>query len=105
MILYNVTISVDGEIRTEWLEWMRGEHIPDVLKTGFFKECKLCRLLGGEEQGGKTYAIMYLAFDEKGLGEYQTKFAPGLQNEHNTRFGGKFAAFRTELEVIEEFKL
>jgi len=105
MILYNVTISIDAAIRTEWLKWMRAEHIPDVLKTGFFKECKLCRLLEGEEQGGKTYAIMYLAFNEKGLGEYQTKFAPGLQNEHNTRFGGKFAAFRTELKVIEEFKL
>jgi len=83
---------------------MRTEHIPDVLETGYFKECRLCRLLGGEEEGGKTYAITYLAYNEKGLREYQSKFAPDLQKEHNKRFAGKFAAFRTELKLVEEFK-
>ena len=92
MILYNVTISIDKAVRTQWLQWMRAEHIPDVLRTGYFKECKLCRLLGGEEEGGKTYAIMYLAYNEKGLREYQSKFAPDLQMEHNAKFAGKFAA-------------
>jgi len=104
MILYNVTISIDKAIRTQWLQWMREEHIPDVLKTGYFKECKLCRLMGGEEEGGKTYAIMYIAHNENGLREYQTNFAPNLQNQHNSRFAGKFAAFRTELKVVEAFK-
>ena len=103
MILYNVTISIDAACETEWLSWMRDTHIRDVIRTGYFKECKLCRLVGAEEQGGKTYAIMYTAYTEKGLLEYQAKHAPSLQNEHNIKFQGRFAAFRTELNVIQEF--
>jgi len=103
MILYNVTISIDAACETEWLSWMRDTHIRDVIRTGYFKECKLCRLVGAEEQGGKTYAIMYTAYTEKGLLEYQEKHSPSLQNEHNMKFQGRFAAFRTELNVIQEF--
>ena len=103
MILYNVTISIDAACETEWLSWMRNTHIRDVIRTGYFKECKLCRLVGAEEQGGKTYAIMYTAYTEKGLLEYQEKHSPNLQNEHNMKFQGRFAAFRTELNVIQEF--
>ncbi len=103
MILYNVTISIDESVQDEWLEWMRTKHIPDVLETGFFKECRVCRLLSGEEEGGKTYAIMYLAFSKEGLNEYQAKFASALQEEHSGKYAGKFAAFRSELQIIEEF--
>jgi hypothetical protein len=38
------------------------------------------------------------------LEEYHTKYAPALQEDHALRYGGKFAAFRTNLTVIEEFK-
>ena len=103
MILYNVTISIDEACENEWISWMRDTHIPDVLRTGYFKECKLCRLIGAEEQGGKTYAIMYTAYTEKGLQEYHETHAPSLQNQHNMKFQGRFAAFRTELNVIQEF--
>ena len=103
MILYNVTISIDEACENEWLSWMRNTHVPDVIRTGFFKDCRLCRLIGAEEQGGKTYAIMYNARTEKGLLEYQEKHATRLQKEHNIKFQGRFAAFRTELKVIEEF--
>lgn len=103
MVLYNVTISIDLECEAEWLKWMKESHIPDVIQTGYFKECKLCRLNGGEEQGGKTYAIMYTAYSDKGLQEYQQKHATNLQKEHHLKFEGKFSAFRTELNVIEEF--
>ena len=103
MILYNVTISIDEACENEWVSWMRETHIPDVIRTGYFKECKLCRLVGAEEQGGKTYAIMYTAHTEKGLLEYQQMHSPSLQKEHNTKFQGRFAAFRTELNIIQEF--
>ncbi|MGB1507955.1 MAG: DUF4286 family protein, partial [Crocinitomicaceae bacterium] len=83
MVLYNVTISIDVSCEHEWLEWMREVHIPDVIKTGFFKEAKICRLIGGEEEGGKTYAIMYTSYTEEDLEDYKKNHAPKLQLEHN----------------------
>jgi hypothetical protein len=35
---------------------------------------------------------------------YSQNHAPLLQRDHSARYAGKFAAFRTVLSVIEEFK-
>ena len=103
MIIYNVTVSIDATIEQEWLSLMRSKHIPDVMSTKAFRECKLSRLMTGEEQGGKAYSVMYTAFSSEHLAQYQKVHALGLQEEHTRKYQGKFAAFRTELKIIEEF--
>lgn len=103
MILYNVTVCIDEQVHEEWLEWMRSKHIPDVLATGCFIESRIARV-HGEEEGGVTYAIGYIAPSSEKLDEYQEQYAPALQKEHTERYQGKFAAFRTMLTVIEEFR-
>lgn len=103
MVIYNVTVSIDPAIASEWLEWMRSVHVPEVMATGFFKDSRLCRV-HGEEEGGITYAITYLAYSQTHLDEYQQKHAPSLQAKHSERYAGRFAAFRTLLSVVEEFK-
>lgn len=103
MVIYNVTVSIDHGIAADWLSWMRAKHIPDVLQTGCFLECRLSKV-NGEEEGGITYSVMYLAADQSHLDKYQAQFAPALQKDHSDRYQGKFAAFRTTLDVIEAFK-
>lgn len=103
MILYNVTVSIDELIADEWLNWMRTKHIPDVMATGCFIESRIARV-HGEEDGGKTYAIGYIAINEEKFDEYQKNHAPELQKEHGERYNGRFAAFRTMLTVIDEYK-
>lgn len=103
MILYNVTVSIDEAISDEWLNWMKSVHIPDVMSTGCFLESRIMRV-HGEEQGGVTYAIAYLSPSMEKYEEYQVKHAPALQAEHTRRYEGRFAAFRTILSVVEEFK-
>jgi hypothetical protein len=58
----------------------------------------------GEEEGGMTYAITYLSPSQDKIDEYQKMHAPLLQKDHAERYQGKFAAFRTTLSLIEEFK-
>lgn len=99
MILYNVTVIIDEDIQDEWLQWMKEVHIPEVMETGMFIENKICRIHAHEE-GGKSYSIQYLAPDMETYDRYQQDFAPALQASHNDRYPGKFAAFRTVLEVI-----
>ena len=45
MIIYNVTVNVDEDVLNSWLDWMTKNHIPDVLDTGLFIECKLSKIL------------------------------------------------------------
>lgn len=103
MILYNVTISIDEHVHEEWVDWMRTIHIPEVMATGCFSESRLLRV-HGEEEGGMTYAISYLCPSQELMEHYQSVFAPALQEEHSKRFAGRFAAFRTYLSLLEEFK-
>ncbi|MFK8044993.1 MAG: DUF4286 family protein [Crocinitomicaceae bacterium] len=101
-IIYNVTVSIDYEVHDDWLEWMKSTHVPDVLKTGLFLEAKLSKIMA-EESGGLSYSIQYLCENQAKLDEYQAKFAPELQNAHNAKYAGKFAAFRTLLRVEHSF--
>ena len=103
MILYNVTVSIDPAIAEDWVNWMRTNHIPDVMATGCFVESRISRV-HGEEEGGETYAITYLSPSQEKMDEYQQQHAHLLQKDHSERYAGKFAAFRTILSVIEEFK-
>jgi len=103
MILYNVTVSVDPAISEEWLDWMRSKHIPDVMSTGCFIESRICKV-HGQEEGECTFAITYLSPSQEKIEEYQKIHAPLLQKDHMERYSGRFAAFRTLLSVIDEFK-
>jgi hypothetical protein len=103
MILYNVTVSIDASCAEEWLSWMRQKHIPDVMATRCFSESRISRV-HGEEEGGLTYAISYVSPNQQKMDEYQQLHAPALQAEHTQRYQGRFAAFRTMLHIIEEFK-
>lgn len=101
--MYNVTINVDEGIHEEWLIWMKEVHIPEVMATGMFTENRICRIEAFEE-GGISFAIQYLAPDREHYDRYLAEFAPKLQREHSKRFEGKFAAFRTTLEVIHQVR-
>jgi len=100
MIIYNVTINVDDIAHHQWLKWMQKEHIPAVLSTGLFTGYRICRLLDVEDEG-TTYSIQYSCNSLIEYNEYKSNHAPRLQKEVLDKFGDKFTAFRTLLEVIE----
>lgn len=103
MYIYNVTISVDNSIHTEWLNWIK-MHIPQVLSTGWFTEAKLIKVLV-DGDSGVTYSIQYCAKSREDLDNYYKKDATRLQQESIKLFADKVLAFRTELQVIDEYSV
>lgn len=102
MILYNVTVSIDPEIQLEWTRYMTDRHIPEVLATKCFDECTFYRVRA-EEEGGLTFAIGYLAPNQAQLDVYLKQYAAALRADFDQHWAGKYAAFRTNLEVIQKF--
>ncbi|MFN0015150.1 MAG: DUF4286 family protein [Saprospiraceae bacterium] len=102
MILYNVTVTIDLDVHEDWVDWMRQTHIPEVLATGMLQSCRMSRMLGHEHQDSEIYAMQYLVEDMARLRRYMDEFAPELQRRHQQRYDGKYAAFRTVMEVVEE---
>ncbi len=101
MIIYNVTVSISHDVHDEWVNWMKNTHIPDVMATGFFLENRFARVLLVDEEEGISYSIQYLCKNMADLQAYQGSHAPRLQADVKEKFDGKFAAFRTVLEVVD----
>ncbi len=102
MIIYNITANIEASIHDKWLLWIK-EHIPQVLATGHFTEAKLTKVLVEEEMGGTTYSIQYRAKSREALDTYYKNDADQLRTEGLRLFADKMLAFRTELEVIDEY--
>jgi len=102
-IIYNVTINIDESIHAEWLIWIK-EHIPQVLATGKFEKATLTKVLV-EEDEGHTYSVQYRSYSRAALDSYYKEDAEKLKEEGMKKFADKMLAFRTELEIIDEYSV
>jgi uncharacterized protein DUF4286 len=100
MIIYNVTLKVNNEVADAWVNWMKTEHMADLMNTGLFVDCRLCRLLEQDELEGVTYAAQYFCESIDQYNTYIDKYAQEMREKGFRLFGGKFVAFRTVMEVI-----
>jgi hypothetical protein len=100
MYIYNVTIQVQDSIHEAWLNWLREEHIPEVLQTGCFRNATILQLLDTDEGNGPTYAVQYRTESRSGYDEYIEKFAGVMRQRSVDRWGDKFIAFRSIMRVV-----
>ena len=105
MIIYNVTINIDDSVHDQWLAWMMEKHIPEMMETGKFFKAKIVKVLVVEEMGGTTYSIQYFTENKDTLEAYYKEDAPRMREEGQRLFGDKMLAFRTELELLKEFRM
>jgi hypothetical protein len=100
MIVYNVTIKVENDIAEEWVKWMKEEHMPDLQNTGLFTEYRLCRLLEQDEAEGVTFSAQYTCINMDAYNSYINTHAETMRNKAFSRFGGRFIAFRSVMEIM-----
>jgi len=100
MIIYNVTVKVEHESADAWVDWMKNEHMGELLATGLFTDCRLCRILEQDEVDGRTYTAQYFCNSLEEYNTYIDKYSLELREKSFKRFGGKFVAFRTVMEIV-----
>jgi hypothetical protein len=100
MLLFNETIGIDKEVETEWIQWMKQVQIPQVMKTGMFRDFKIYKVLHDAEDGTISYSVQYFADSIDNVQQYLEVFAPKLVEEHRRRYHNRHVAFRTLLEEI-----
>lgn len=104
-VLYNVTTKIANGVYEEWLQWMKEVHIPEVMMTGMFEECRFSRMLGEDESEGKTYAVQYLAKSMAHFQTYQENHAAPLRKAYKDKYEGKYMVFRSLLGVEEVYTM
>jgi hypothetical protein len=101
MIVYNITIQVNWGIHNDWLPWMKGVHIPEVMDTGMFTHHRMLKLLDMDETDGPTYAIQFFTSHREKYDYYIEQFADELREKSMTLWSDQFHAFRTLMEVVD----
>jgi hypothetical protein len=99
MFIYNVTVNINDDVHTEWLSWMKEVHMPEVMKTGYFIDCQILKVMSAQDTGN-TYSVQYKFLEIEDIENYQNNDAPRLQKEHSEKYKDKFVAFRTVLKVV-----
>ena len=100
MIIYNITTKVAAPIHTNWLQWIKEEHIPDILDTGCFTHATVLQLLEVDDSEGPTYAVQYFAESKSLYNNYIEKFAAQMRQKAFDKWGDKFISFRSVMKVI-----
>jgi hypothetical protein len=101
VIIYSVTVSVDLGFSREWLEWMTSVHIPDVMKTGYFRAHSLRRVIDPADDAAGTFVIEYECESLDRYRAYRRNAAAALQRDHTERYEGRFTASRRVMETVE----
>lgn len=100
MIVYNITIKIEPQIETEWIQWQKQEHIPEIMATGCFEKYRFYKLLEQDEEDGITYIVQYFADSENLYNKYVAETAPILRQKALEKWGNKFIAFRTIMQAV-----
>ncbi len=101
MIIYNVTVKTEKSIAAEYLQWLKAEHLTDMMNTGLFSDYRVCRLM--DENGdsdGETFVIQFHCDSIENYKSYIDEHSPAMRKKSQEKFGSQFVAFRTVMELI-----
>ncbi len=101
MIIYNVTIKVHNSIHNDWLQWLKEEHVLDIMQTNCFSQYRIMKLLEIDDTEGPTYAVQYFAESKSLYNNYVEKFASEMRNRSFAKWGDKFIAFRSVMQIVD----
>ncbi|HSU28888.1 MAG TPA: DUF4286 family protein [Chitinophagaceae bacterium] len=100
MFVYNITIKIEPGIETDWVNWQKEEHIPEVMSSGCFTHHLFFRLTEPITPGEVTYIVQYFSTSKENYERYIKDHAPALREKAMARWGDQFIAFRTMMELV-----
>jgi hypothetical protein len=95
MIIYEITAIVEQHLIDDYEKYMREQHIPDLLATGYFAAAFLTTAESGR------YRVQYHARDRNALDSYLSKEAERLREDFLTHFPEGITVTRENWEILQ----
>lgn len=99
-VVYNVTTKVDHSIADHWLNWLKKEHVPEMVGTGCFTHATILHLVEADETEGVTFAVQYHAESKSLYNRYIEIFADAMRKKTIEKWGNQLVSFRSVLRVV-----
>lgn len=100
MVIYEVNLSIDEEIYSEYLVWLK-EHVQQMLQFPGFIQASFFKPEQEDNASQEKLTVQYQLESRDDLQKYFTEFAPKMREDGIRRFGNKFSAERRIFNVQE----
>src|SRR5690349_19938443 len=100
MLLYNITIGIDKEIEAEWLQSMKDQYIPVVMKTAMFVDSKFFKVLHDQDENSVSYSVQYFSETIEKVLQFVEQIDPEVNKQLQKKYKDRHVAFRTLLEEV-----
>jgi antibiotic biosynthesis monooxygenase (ABM) superfamily enzyme len=100
MVIYEVNLEIEPEIRLKYLEWLN-DHVADILKLPGFQSAKLYQR--ESETDSVSLTVHYILDSRESLEKYLALHAPKFRQDAIDRFSTRFKASRRVLEEMKQF--
>jgi hypothetical protein len=101
MIIFNTTYLVSESSCEAWLEWVRNQHIPFMMSTGYFTLPQLSKVITEEPQDEVSFALQFTAANLHTLNDWNQLYENSFREELTRLFGTEVLYFTTLLEIME----
>ena len=101
MLIYNITTKVDHDVISEWLQWQKQVHIPDIMATGVFTEYRFYKLLEHDDHEGEIFVTQFITVSKEDYNRYLLQYAPQLRQKALDKWNDKVVSFRTLLQNVQ----
>lgn len=99
MIVYEVTVAPESDLRSAFETYMRETHIDEVLATGCFVAAQFVSASSG------SYATRYTASTQEDLDRYLEQHAQRLRADFAAHFPTGVTVTREVWEILEEWQV
>jgi len=101
MLIYNTTFHVSDKAYNSWLKWVKDDHTPFMLDSGYFSKPQVARIVTGSKDEGFSFSVQFQVNDMKTLKLWHQEYSTRFQENCARNFGTEVLFFTTVLELIE----
>ena|SRR4028118_1356622 len=98
VVIYEITALVDPGLIEKYEKYMRGQHIPDLLATGYFRGAKFT------SSTKNRYRILYEAHNQESLNQYLENDATRLRADFLANFPAGIELSREIWHLVEHWQ-
>jgi len=102
--VYKVRCLVEQDIAEQWIQFFQDKHLDDVMKTGFFTECKFFEV-ETQSKLTRTFCSVFYYNKKEDLEAYNATAAGALKADTKQKFGDKFSCQRELMQELTSFAM
>lgn len=99
MLLFNVTVIIEEIEANDWLQWMKDNHIPQLMATECFVSYRLLKIMDSPNEG-ISFCVQFIAEDKDHHQTFLDLHEQQFIAEMYAKYPNKLVTFSTLMEFV-----